>query len=221
MGDQTVAVTCMCQCDGRLHVLQLRLSDRVGTLRARLAAVVGLPAEAPPLQLVCNGTHCVDDGAQLSALPCRAFTAWVPRYSRHVSDAAKVHAAKRAADKRYYEENKLQVEARALIADARHRLSAALSAVRRHAPLVRSALGRVERRTWGTLALWGGLTLFARELGFAMPFLILAAIYGIFSNLGSNQGGASAYTVFNGMQALPGQLHADDVQRDMLRGIGM
>jgi len=67
----------------------------------------------------------------------------------------------------------------------------------------------------------GGLTLFARELGFAMPFLILAAIYGIFSNLGSNQGGASAYTVFNGMQALPGQLHADDVQRDMLRGIGM
>jgi hypothetical protein len=189
-------------------------------LRTRLATVVGLPADAPQLQLVCNGTHCVDDGAQLSTLPGRTFTAWLPRYSRHVSDAAQARAATHAAERSHYEANKFRIEARALIVGMRRRLTAAVSALRRHAPLVRSTLGRVERRTWGTLALWGGLTLLARELGLAMPFLILAAIYGIFANLGSNQGGVSAYTVFNGMRALPGQLQAEDIQRDMLRGIG-
>lgn len=34
-------------------------------------------------------------------------------------------------------------------------------------------------------------------------------------------GEESAYTVFNGLRALPGQLRAEDIQRDMLQGVGM
>ena len=205
--------------NGLMHTLRLRPTERVGTLRARLATAVGMPSNAPPLELVCNGLRCTDDAAHLATLPGRALTAWAPRYSRHISDAAGAQAAVRAAERSHYEAHKLKIEARAFCISALQQAGALASAARRQTPMVSRQLARVERRTWGRLALWIGLTMISRELGLAMPFLIAAAIYAIFNNLGSNNGGESAYTVFNGMRALPGQVRAEDIQRDMMRGV--
>mgnify|MGYP003684844711 CR=1 FL=1 len=207
--------TCDCLWDGQQRTVLLRPSERLATLCHRLA-----PSLAPSLslKLCCDGEFCPDLSAPLSSLRGRTLTAWLPRYSRHVSDAAAACAAAAAQARAHYEANRIRIEARKLL---RHtgRMAVALAAdARAGVPRVRRGLACVPLRMWGKLALWSGLTLLARELGLGMPFLIVAAIYAIFSNLGVRDGGESAYTVFNGMRALPGQLQAEDLQRDLMRG---
>ncbi|EOD04510.1 hypothetical protein EMIHUDRAFT_456118 [Emiliania huxleyi CCMP1516] len=214
-----LAFHCHCLTDGRTHVVQLRASDRVGVLRRRLASASGLPR-----------VECSDDTAAAESLPRRSITAWSARYSRGVSDTAAAAAAVAAAERRQYERQYLQLEARRLAARAAEGVAAAWRAARAHAPAARAAVAAVERGTWARAALWLGLLVAAREVGLAMPFLIAAAIhslfareaaiYSIFANLGVADGGESAYTVFNNMRALPGQIRAEDVQAQMMHGFG-
>jgi len=172
------------------------------------------------LRHAVRGVECSDDTAAAELLPRRSITAWSARYSRGVSDAAAAAAAVAAAERRQYERHYLQLEARRLAARAAEGVAAAWRAARAHAPAVRAAVAAVERGTWARAALWLGLLVAAREVGLAMPFLIAAAIYSIFANLGVADGGESAYTVFNNMRALPGQIRAEDVQAQMMHGFG-
>ena len=58
----------------------------------------------------------------------------------------------------------------------------------------------------------------ARRASLAMPFTIASLIWLMIANLGERRAGdASAYTVFNrDFRALPGQLRAEDFERELL-----
>lgn len=55
--------------------------------------------------------------------------------------------------------------------------------------------------------------------GMGPPFLLTCMIIGIYGNLGRRrQGDASAYSIFNNFQRLPGQLDADQIDHQVRRG---
>ncbi len=66
----------------------------------------------------------------------------------------------------------------------------------------------------------GARVVYNIDPGFSAVYLLLAMIVFIFVNLGQKkEGDASAYSVFNpGVQRLPGQLDADEVDRQIRRG---
>lgn len=189
--------------DGREFAFAPRSSDTVAALKRRFASTaLGESAAAATVRLCLNG-ELLADGAALSAvLPAggATLTAWTMRYSRHRSDEARA-----------------LTEAR----QKRREHSGALYALRRDGPAVGAALLAAARavsvRWWAVALVWllAALLLRAAEM---LPLLgFVTAIALIWHNLGERQAGTtSAYTVFNeGMRALPGQLKAEDIERDM------
>ena len=90
-------------------------------------------------------------------------------------------------------------------------------------PVVRDAANQVPLGSWLRLALWLMLSITASYAELLGPWLIATATYLVwrFGFSDREEGEESAYTVFNrGLRALPGQLRAEDVQRDMLMGVG-
>jgi hypothetical protein len=90
-------------------------------------------------------------------------------------------------------------------------------------PVVRDAANQVPLGSWLRLALWLMLSITASYAELLGPWLIATATYLVwrFGFSDREAGEESAYTVFNrGLRALPGQLRAEDVQRDMLMGVG-
>ena len=86
-------------------------------------------------------------------------------------------------------------------------------------PVVRDAAKQVPLGTW---ALWLMLSITASYAELLGPWLISTATYLVWRYGFSDReaGEESAYTIFNrGLRALPGQLRAEDVQRDMLMGV--
>lgn len=66
----------------------------------------------------------------------------------------------------------------------------------------------------------GARLVYNLDPGFSAVYLLLAMIAAIYINLGTKQEGeASAYSVFNpGMRRLPGQLDADEIDRQIRQG---
>ncbi|KAL1524743.1 hypothetical protein AB1Y20_019626 [Prymnesium parvum] len=87
----------------------------------------------------------------------------------------------------------------------------------RAAPPMRSVLRGVSWRTWAWIALWVIAGRGFKFAGFGAPFFIASLIGLILLNLGTRrEGEASAYTVFNEGNALPGQLRQEDLERELL-----
>eukprot|EP00882_Tetradesmus_deserticola_P022768 GHRQ01024719.1.p3 GENE.GHRQ01024719.1~~GHRQ01024719.1.p3 ORF type:complete len:131 (+),score=30.29 GHRQ01024719.1:868-1260(+) len=68
--------------------------------------------------------------------------------------------------------------------------------------------------------LLGARLVYNWDPGFSAVYLLLAMIAAIYINLGTKQEGeASAYSVFNpGVRRLPGQLDADEIDRQIRQG---
>ena len=72
---------------------------------------------------------------------------------------------------------------------------------------------------YAVLVAWFLFGRLASSQGLGSLYLVLSVIAFIFTNLGKRrEGEASAYTVFNNFQALPGQLTGDQLDRQMVRG---
>lgn len=178
--------------DGTSHSFDVRAGERVLSLRGRAAARTGIGANV--LSLCCCGAVLSDD-ALLSSLPSSTVTAWAPRYSE---GRAPARAQPRAG-----------AERRA----SAQTLRSMLQLLREHGPgVVRS----VPRGVWLRGAVWFALMLAARSWHFGMPFIIASLCWLMLTNLGTRRAGdASAYTIFNHGVALPGQLDAEDFDREL------
>jgi hypothetical protein len=180
----------------------------VAALKRQVAATAfGTQSVAANIRLCLDGT-LLDDRSKLgAALPQQhgadiALTVWTSRWSRSRSEEAHALAATRQRH-----------------AAARAVTSSVLRTVRGAVPVASAMLRAVPPRWWAILAVWHLLGYIARWLEMLPLFGFVTAIALIYTNLGERKPGeVSAYTVFNeGMRALPGQLRAEDIERDMLR----
>ena len=85
---------------------------------------------------------------------------------------------------------------------------------------VRAVLCAIPIGEWLRFGIWSAVFYAALRTGVGGPFLIVSALWLVwrvgFSD-GSTDGTSSAYTVFNrDFVALPGQIQAEDLQRDMV-----
>ena len=72
---------------------------------------------------------------------------------------------------------------------------------------------------YAMVVLWFLLGRVASALDMGPVYLLLSIVLFIFTNLGRRrEGEASAYSIFNDFQTLPGQLTADQLDRQMVRG---
>ncbi|QDZ25678.1 hypothetical protein A3770_18p81960 [Chloropicon primus] len=72
---------------------------------------------------------------------------------------------------------------------------------------------------YATVLVWFLLGRLASAYDLGAVYLLLSMVAFIFMNLGKRrEGEASAYTIFNNFQALPGQLTGDQLDRQMVRG---
>ena len=72
---------------------------------------------------------------------------------------------------------------------------------------------------YAMVVLWFLLGRVASALDMGPVYLLLSIVLFIFTNLGRRrEGEASAYSIFNNFQTLPGQLTADQLDRQMVRG---
>lgn len=200
-----------------LATVHVRRGDTVGEVRKRLMQQMrldGFPAGVTGVQLCSQGAVLHDD--RLPALDHRELTAWWPRYSRGDAAAASAHAGG------------LGASASALLASSVASLrSQALS--RRAAATARWLAGTVAPELaravsarpllLAKLATWTALFYAAHwRLELGGPFLVASAGWAVwqvgFSERGDGE--ASAYTVFNGGRALPGQLQGEDLQAQMV-----
>ena len=193
MADTAVSVVFF---DGRAQSYSLRPQDTVSELRSRVGLRMGLPSSA--VRLACGGVVLSDGRASVSATVGEStVTAWACRSARSRSDDAVRQSRARAA---------VRVWSPWLITAAR-----ALADITWRAPLM----------AWVQLFTWALLFFGAKYVGLTGPFLILSAMHAVYM-FGFQErapGEESAYTVFNNMRALPGQLRAEDLQRDLVRGM--
>ena len=188
---------------------ELAASGSVGTLRRRVAEARGLPADAR-VRLCLRGEEITDDGRGAGALEGETLTAWTPRYSAGLSS----QLAERSERLRQERAAELAFASRPLwrkaIDAARIRGPAALAAARRAPPGV-----------WARAGAWLVLALLTVRLQLWPPFLIVSCVWLMWTyGLGERGAGEeSAYTVFNNFRALPGQMGADEIQRQVARGL--
>ncbi len=189
--------------DGREFSLA---SETPAALKRKLCAAATLGVEPGELRLAHDGALLADhDRDVLASLPPDArLVCWSPRYTRRRSDEALELASARRR--------------RAAAADP----DGALRRLGRHAALARDAALRIPLRWWAVAAAWAGVGAAAVRAEMLPLFLFVSGLVAIFGfGLGERRlGEESAYTVFNdGYRALPGQLRAEDLERDLLRGI--
>jgi hypothetical protein len=187
--------------DGTSHTFSLTERDTVGTLKRRVGLLIGIDAHS--VELCCDGAH-LTSAATIASLPGDALTMWTERYSRHRSDAARrqVDLARR--------QRALDVET----------MRAHLSASARW---LTSIAMRLSLWAWLALAMWLAAFIATRRIGLEGPFLVASATWLVyrfgFSDRKAEE--ESAYTVFNhGHRALPGQLRGEEVERQMVGGLG-
>ena len=183
--------------------LQTRQNERVGELRRKilqqqLGGSSGL--QQMELRLCCDGVVLSDDSLLVSALNSSRLTAWCPRHTRHRSDQTEgVARAKALAAQLGREEMLRKIQQCAKLC---------VGMVRQHA-------------TYERVAKLVAFLLLTKLLPVDLigPFWAVCACWLLWS-MGFRErsdGEQSAYTVFNeGMQALPGQIRAEDLQRDMV-----
>ncbi len=179
-----------------------------GTLRRRIADNHQLPLHH--LSLLCAAKPWLDpEHVRAESLPARRVVTYGRRYSQHRSELA--HAHHQHAER--HAEHLRRTRARRLVAGA-------LAFARAEMPRARVALVSVPRETWALVGLWSLLFAMARHLQLVLPLGIVGLCWLMFRNLGQRRAGeASAYSVFNDGVALPGQLQAEEIQRQMIGGM--
>ena len=191
--------------DGELTRLRVRPSETMGHVRRRLQTPGG-----PRLNLCCEGAVLADEAVVASLPSHRQLSGWHPRHTRHRSEQQQhSHRAARAVG--------AALDRRAVLAAAR-RWALRGGAAARLAAAAAHSLGLA---AWLRLGLWLALFWASGRVELGGPFLIASAAVLVW-HIGFSERGAeaeSAYTVFNrGFRALPGQLHAEDVQRQVAGG---
>ena len=180
--------------------LHTRENERVGELRRKILQQLGGGSGQMELRLCCDGVVLSDDSMLISALNSGRLTAWCPRHTRHRSDEQEGVARARAIAARLGREETLR--------KIQQYASLCIGMVRQHATYLRVA------KLVGFLLLTKLL-----PIDLIGPFWAVCACWLIWSVGFSERADdeQSAYTVFNqGMQALPGQIRAEDLQRDMV-----
>jgi hypothetical protein len=194
--------------DGEELRLRVRPGDTISHCRRRLQA---LAQQGPEPVLCCEGA-VLADGVLVDSLPAhRRLASWLPRYTRHRSEA---------------QVRERSLAARAAAFDRR----AAAATVRRAAVLAANvarttlkAARNVDVGVWLRLAVWLPLFWAVCRVDLGGPFLIVSAVALLWRVGFSERPGdaESAYTVFNrDFRALPGQLNQEDVQRAATGGLG-
>eukprot|EP00873_Tetraselmis_striata_P038215 jgi/Tetstr1/458479/TSEL_004333.t1 len=84
---------------------------------------------------------------------------------------------------------------------------------------ISATLASIRWQAWAKLAMWAAAFIASCRIGYAIPFMLISAIGAMLVNLGKRgEGEASAYSIFNGFQELPGQLNAGHYERAIRRG---
>eukprot|EP00322_Chrysochromulina_rotalis_P016621 CAMPEP_0115866610 /NCGR_PEP_ID=MMETSP0287-20121206/20338_1 /TAXON_ID=412157 /ORGANISM="Chrysochromulina rotalis, Strain UIO044" /LENGTH=204 /DNA_ID=CAMNT_0003321183 /DNA_START=8 /DNA_END=622 /DNA_ORIENTATION=- len=186
--------------DGSEHLVHARPIETVGMLQQRLETVIGLHRPT----LCCEGVLLSNHTTAIANLPSRRLTVWGARHAR------------------------LQLEKDQLEERTRHPKVLSLSDLPRllvrATPVVVAAGRTIPASAWISLAVWLAASIAASRVELLGPWLVMSATYLVY-RFGFDEreaGTESAYTVFNNnMRALPGQLRAEDIQRDMMRGVGV
>ena len=184
--------------DGTTDNYSLRPQEAVvSELRSRVGSRVGVPASS--VKLACDGFLLSDDRASLSNVS--NATAWVARSARVRSEHAQ-QSMPRKVD---------------VVASARAWYPWLASTAR----AIAAAARRAPPMAWLRLTTWAILFFGAKYVGLTGPFLLVSAVHLVYLFGFSERapGEESAYTVFNNMRALPGQLMAEDLERDLVRGL--
>ena len=189
--DEHVTVT-MTEVDGTKTELRVLPDRTIGFVRRR-AQLTG----APRLNLCCEGALLADETLVRSLPAHRELTAWYPRYSRAQGGVSAQKSAARAV----LDREQVRRTVSLLVAT------------------VRAVLRAIPIGEWLRFGIWSAVFYAALRTGVGGPFLIVSALWLVW-RVGFSDGstdGTSAYTVFNrDFVALPGQIQAEDLQRDMV-----
>ena len=100
-------------------------------------------------------------------------------------------------------------------------LSIVRPTLRASRPAALAAARRAPPGVWARAGAWLVLALLTVRLQLWPPFLIVSCVWLMWTyGLGERGAGEeSAYTVFNNFRALPGQMGADEIQRQVARGL--
>jgi hypothetical protein len=168
--------------------LRRKLQQRTGHDSSRLAT------------LSCDGA-VLRDSVRLAELPAhRKLSAWYPRYSQSRSESRALAQAKLLSSR--VGRGHLAAKVKAAIAEF-------VSGWLRQSTSLRA---------WAKLGLWVAISAAFKRGDFLGPWLV-ASLVGFISAYGFSERRSdeeSAYTVFNGGRALPGQLRAEDLQRNVV-----
>ena len=182
--------------DGQSATLRLSRSSTIATVKRRLAA-------PPTTTLCCNGA-ILTEKMTIAELPAHAtLSAWSPRYSRHRSEngAAMAEARRDAGRAKREAQMRQLLQLRDIALDY--------------------ARG-VSWQTWAAAAVFLLLLRWSAQVELALPFLFVTTLlwfwkYGFQDR---KPGEESPFTVFNyGMRALPGQMNAQELERNLLHGM--
>ena len=179
--------------DGARHRVSLPASATIGSLRRRLPATISA-------SVLCSQGVVLADHAAIAELPLpRVLSAWASRYSKQRSqELADIAAARLDAGRAKREQRQQQLRA----------LSVAML----------EFLSHLSWQTWASLAAFGVLLKLAASIELVMPYLFVCTLvflskYGFTERRADEE---SPYTVFNhGYRALPGQMNAQDLQRNL------
>lgn len=181
---------------GATQAFSARQHDSIGALKQRIASQLGLFAAGT--ELCCDG-RLLADRERVGDLPSHKLTAWCRRYSRRSrGDFA----------------SSTLLQARRSFIDFPLDRKRAVTMARAAA----AALLRVSLWTWVRAAVWLALWTGASRVDLHGPFFIATAVaaVGAYGFSERCEGEESAYTIFNGGRALPGQMNAEDLQRDLV-----
>ena len=78
---------------------------------------------------------------------------------------------------------------------------------------------QIKWTSWAKLLAFIALAPVAHRLGIGPIYILAVIVIVLFRNLGTRKAGeASAYSIYNNFRALPGQLTADEVDRQVRTG---
>ena len=211
---------CVTFWDGSSHQITARPHETVASLKHRLAGRTGVPASSLQMSSGESEQQLLTDATTVASCPSATLTAWTTvrapvlvsvclcsPWPPHCAPFAQRHSRRRSEE----------ALVRAQHSAALHSAPVLMHAAKASTAALVTRLRDVDIWTWAKLAVWFVVFRTACRGDLGVPFLVATATY-LFWRFGFSERGEgeeSAYTVFNGMRALPGQLRAEELQRQM------